>query len=122
MNLNDFEVYRMAMDFGEDVYNLVMTFNHFNKNTVGIQLVTSSDSVAANISEGFGRYYYKDKMRFYFYARGSLFESQTWIEKSFKRQMFDEKTFIELINQIKKIGIKLNNTISQLKLKSENTE
>ena len=118
MNLNDFEVYRLAMKFGEDVYNMVMTFNNFHKNTVGIQLVTSSDSVAANISEGFGRYYYKDKMRFYFFARGSLFESQTWIQKSFNRRLIDVQSFNDLMNQIKEIGIKLNNTITQCKIKS----
>ena len=84
-----------------------------------IQLVPSADSVAANISEGFGRYFFRDKMRFYFFARGSLFESQTWIEKSFKRKYIDEKTYKELLIQIKNIGIKLNNTIDQVKQRSD---
>jgi four helix bundle protein len=119
MDLNDFEVYRMAMDFGDTVYDLVMTYNDFGKRTIGIQLVPSADSVAANISEGFGRYFFKDKMRFYYFARGSLFESQTWIEKSFRRKYIDEKTYKELLIKIKNIGIKLNNTIDQVRQKSD---
>jgi four helix bundle protein len=115
MDLNEFEVYRMAMDFGDIVYDMVMTYNDFGKRTIGIQLVPSADSVAANISEGFGRYFFRDKMRFYFFARASLFESQSWIEKSFKRKYIDERKYKELLIKIKNIGIKLNNTIDHLR-------
>ena len=50
--------------------------------TIGKQLVRSADSIAANISEGFGRYHFKDSKRFYYISRGSLFETKTWLEKS----------------------------------------
>jgi four helix bundle protein len=42
---------------------------------LGIQIRRSSKSIAANIAEGYGRYYYMDGVRFCYQARGSLFET-----------------------------------------------
>ena len=39
------------------------------------QLRRSSQSIPANIAEGFGRYYYQDNIRFCYIARGSLEET-----------------------------------------------
>jgi len=39
---------------------VVDRWNYFQKDTVGKQLVRSADSIAANLSEGFGRYHYKE--------------------------------------------------------------
>ena len=39
------------------------------------QIRSSSKSVMANISEGYGRYYYQDNVRFCYNARGSLDET-----------------------------------------------
>ena len=39
------------------------------------QLRRSSTSIAANIAEGHGRYYYQDNVRFCYIARGSLDET-----------------------------------------------
>lgn len=38
------------------------------------QLIRTSRSVTANIAEGFGRYHFKDSIRFLMQARGSLYE------------------------------------------------
>lgn len=43
---------------------------------MGKQLVRAIDSVAANLSEGFGRYHYKETRIFGYYSRGSLYESK----------------------------------------------
>lgn len=39
------------------------------------QIRRSSKSVAANIAEGYGRFYYQDNIRFCYNARGSLMET-----------------------------------------------
>jgi len=69
------------MELGEKVWKIVMTWDEYQKETLGKQLIRSTDSVAANISEGFGRYHSKESNHFNYYSRGSLYETKTWIKK-----------------------------------------
>ncbi|WP_218919496.1 four helix bundle protein [Spirosoma aerolatum] len=64
------------------MWQAVISWDFFAKDTVGKQLVRSVDSVAANISEGFGRYRYKGNIHFCYIARGSPLETRTWIDKA----------------------------------------
>ena len=57
MRLEDLQVYQLAMDIGEGVWEIVVRWDFFAKDTVGRQLVKATDSMAANLSEGFGRFY-----------------------------------------------------------------
>ena len=54
MRLDELRVYALSMEMGEKVWNIVAGWNYFAKDTVGKQLVRAVDSVAANLSEGFG--------------------------------------------------------------------
>jgi len=51
MNLEDLEIYKMAMDIGERIWEIVDKWDLYTKRTIGEQLVRSADSIAANISE-----------------------------------------------------------------------
>ena len=57
MKLEDLQVYQLAMNIGEQVWEIVLEWNYFARDTVGKQLVKAADSVAANLSEGWGRYH-----------------------------------------------------------------
>ncbi len=115
MKLEDLQVYSLSMEVGEDVWNIVDAWDNFAKDTVGKQLVRAIDSVAANLSEGFGRYHFREKTHFSYYSRGSLYESKTWLTKANKRKLIDDEKFNYVISEIDKIGIKLNNYISSTK-------
>jgi transglutaminase/protease-like cytokinesis protein 3 len=56
IKLDDFDIYKIAMEIGEDVWNIVKDWESFAKNTIGNQIVRSADSIAANIAEGYGRF------------------------------------------------------------------
>ena len=43
------------------------------------QLIRSITSIGANIAEGFGRFHFADKIKFYYQARGSLNEVQNFL-------------------------------------------
>ena len=43
------------------------------------QIQAAAGSVMANIAEGFARYHFKDKVRFYYQARGSVAEVQNFL-------------------------------------------
>jgi len=62
-------------------------WDFFAKDTIGKQFVKLTDSIAANISEGFGRFFYKENRQFGYYARGSLFETTTWLTKAHNRKL-----------------------------------
>ncbi len=115
MKLEDFMVYNLAMDLGEEIYGVVITWDYFDKDTIGKQLVRAVDSIAANLSEGLGRYHYKERKNFSYYSRGSLFETKTWITKAYRRKLIKEEKFSNLIRDIDIIGVKLNNYIKTLK-------
>jgi four helix bundle protein len=57
-SLEDFKVYNLAMKTGEDIWAVIIAWGFFEKDTVGKQLVRAADSIAANLSEGLGRYHY----------------------------------------------------------------
>lgn len=114
MELEDLKVYQLSMDLGEKVWEEVDQWDWFAKNTIGKQLVRSVDSVAANLSEGFGRYHYKDVKNFAYFSRGSLYETKTWLHKAQKRNLISKQTFDTLEKAIKDIGIKLNNYIKSI--------
>ncbi len=75
---------------------------------VGKQLVRASDSIAANLSEGFGRYHYNEKKHFGYYSRGSLYEAKTWLLKAKNRGLIKNEKFIMFIEDINSIGKMLN--------------
>lgn len=114
MNLDELRVYKLSMEIAEKIWEKVYSWNYFEKDTLGKQLVKAIDSVAANLSEGFGRYFYKENKQFCYYSRGSLFETKTWIRKAFNRNLLLEEEYLTYINDLELIGVKLNNYINTI--------
>jgi four helix bundle protein len=114
MKLEDLQVYQLAMDIGEKVWGLVIKWDYFAKDTIGKQFVRAADSVAANLSEGFGRFYYKENRQFCYYCRGSLYETLTWLTKAQSRGLIKEEDFSSMRKDIDTIGLKLNNYINSI--------
>lgn len=90
---------------------MVMKWDYFAKDTIGKQFVRAVDSIAANLSEGYGRYHYVEAKHFGYYSRGSLFESKTWLVKAHRGKLMDDETCKLISAVLDTIGIKLNNYI-----------
>jgi len=114
MELEELRVYQQSMELGEKVWILVQQWDWFSKDTIGKQMVRAVDSVAANLSEGFGRYHYREAIHFSYYSRGSLYETQTWLTKASNRKLISEEDFNIFMKEIKDIGVKLNNYINSI--------
>lgn len=108
------------MALGEKVWTIVDKWDYYTKNTLGKQLVQAADSVAANLSEGFGRFHYKETRNFGYYSRGSLFETKTWLEKAKNRSLINDNEFQEFVKDINNIGVKLNNYIKSIGKTNDN--
>jgi len=114
MKLEELLVYNLSMDMAEKVWNIVIKWDYFFKDTIGKQLIRSSDSIAANLSEGFGRFHYKENKNFCYYSRGSLFETKTWLTKAHNRNLMSDEDFNFFNKEIDNIGVKLNNYIKSI--------
>ena len=119
MKLEELQVYQLSMKLGEEVWNIVIKWDFLSKDTIGKQVIRSADSIAANLSEGFGRFHYNEEKHFAYYSRGSLFETKTWLTKAFNRKLILESEFNTFMKDIDLIGIKLNNYIKSINTKKE---
>jgi four helix bundle protein len=109
--LEKLEVYQLSEIFSDTIWDIVMAWDIFRKDTIGKQIVRSADSISANIAEGYGRYYYKESKQFFFYSRGSLQETKSWLSKCKRRKIIEKDRAEELINEAEKILAKLNGYI-----------
>ena len=120
--LEDLEIYQLALEIGEDVWKIVDKWEYFAKKTVGGQFVEAADSIAANIAEGYGRFFYKDRKQFCYYSRGSMMETKAWAIKSSKRNLIEPKEHEVLIEKLKVLHHKLNTYIKKLKSSINNNK
>ena len=95
MGLEDLEVHKLAKQFSNEIWEIVLLFNYFERDTVGKQLCRSADSISANIAEGYGRFFYKENKQFCYYSRGSIFETKDWITKLKDRKIITEERFLD---------------------------
>jgi four helix bundle protein len=111
LKLNDIEAYRIAFKLSNQVWDIVLKWDYFAKDTVGKQFVKSVDSISANITEGFGRYSKKDKIKFFRYSVGSLYESLYWNDKSHIRKLLSEDEYSHIFSEMIKLPKAINSLI-----------
>ena len=78
-NFYDLRVWQDAHKLVLEIYKITKDFPKEEKYGIIDQLRRASSSITANIAEGFGRYHFKEKTRFYYQARGSLVEVQNFL-------------------------------------------
>ncbi|MDW7692145.1 four helix bundle protein [Flammeovirgaceae bacterium SG7u.111] len=111
--LKDLEVYRLSRKLSALAWGIYSGLTFEQKKIIGDQFIRSADSVGANIAEGYARYHYLDKVRFYHVSRGSLSETcHHWAELMLEREIISQNTFDELAQIHEPLEIKLNNFIS----------
>jgi len=80
ISLEKLGVYKLARQLSKIAWEIYERIDWKIKKIMGEQFVQSTDSVGANIAEGYGRFHYLDKVKFYYNARGSLLESRHWFD------------------------------------------
>jgi len=105
----EMDVYRLAEQLSDLIWFAFDTWSVKAQQTIGYQIIRSSDSIAANLAEGYGRFTPPDRKRFYYFARGSFEEIKSWLRKAVRRNVIrDEKTIEETRKLIDELGPKLN--------------
>lgn len=111
LDLNDLSSYRLAMEMGTLVWDIVIEWEYFAKDTIGKQFVRCADSIAANIAEGFGRYGKRSRIVFFRYAYGSLYEARSWTQKAFDRKLITEDQLFKIRKFLEALPVEIHQLI-----------
>lgn len=79
------------------------------------QIQKAGVSIMANISEGFGRYSFKDSKQFFTMARGSIAEVQSHLYVILDRNMISKNQFQDIYEQSIKANKLINGLIRNVK-------
>jgi len=111
--IQELDVYKLSESLSDVIWSLYDKWDYKAKHTIGLQVIRSADSIAANLAEGFGRFSAPDRKKFYLYSRGSFEETKCWLRKAIRRKILidaDEKAISLIVNEL---GPKLNAFISK---------
>ena len=107
-NFENLRVYQLSELLADEIWTIVSNWTYFEKDTVGKQLVRAVDSIGANISEGAGRGSFQDNRRFIKIARASLYETQHWLRRAYKRGLLKEQEINAIKPLVDELAPKLN--------------
>ena len=116
---SDLPAFNLANELCDEVWEIVIKWDFFAKKTLSDQWVRATDSIAANITEGFGRYFFGEYKVFLYYARGSLYEAVFWMEKAHKRGLINNQLYDNLKERFDQLPLELNKLIKIVKSQSE---
>jgi len=106
--LKDLKIYQKSLMVGNKSWGIYKNFSWQVKKTIGDQFIMAIDSIGANIAEGYGRFHYLDRIKFYYNARGSLLESLHWLELLKDRDLITEEDYCSMLNLLEDLNLSLN--------------
>jgi four helix bundle protein len=118
-SFTDLNAWKRAHELVIAVYETTKEFPKREVYALIDQIHRSAVSVTSNISEGFGRFRYGDRLRFYRMARGSLTELQNQLLIAKDVGYLDNDKFDELANQSTKAHKLLQGLIRATKERKE---
>ncbi|MDA9554684.1 four helix bundle protein [Pelobium sp.] len=83
MKYTELEVWKEARALVKTIYDITQKFPASEKFGLTSQIQRAAISIPSNIAEGCGREGKKDSIRFFYIARGSLYELETQLYLSF---------------------------------------
>lgn len=122
-HFENLRVYQLSETLADQVWKIVLSWEHLAKDTVGKQLVRSADSVGANLAEGSGRGTDTEYRRFIRISRGSLYETRHWLRRAYKRHLLTKEQIDSLTAVVNELTPTLNaylRSIGTFKTKTEN--
>lgn len=96
-DFDDLEAWKKGHELVLEIYKITKEFPREEKFGIIDQLRRAVSSITANIAEGFSRYHFNDKSRFYYQSRGSASEVKNFILLAKDLSYLDLKTSENLI-------------------------
>ena len=111
-SFEDLEVWQLGKELTLLAYEIVRHLPDNETYGLGSQIKRAALSVPANIAEGFGRYHYLDRIKFFLNARGSLNELKSHLLIGNELRFFQDAQIERSVRAIDSLSIKLNNLIT----------
>lgn len=113
-DFTEMPVWKEAMEVATETFFLTVNLPKSEDYALKSQLRRSSESISANIAEAFGRFHPKDKIKFYTYAKGSAYETESHLIYGNLVGYFPEETVSKINDKIEHLIIDLNRIIKTL--------
>ncbi|MCH5715413.1 four helix bundle protein [Niabella hibiscisoli] len=113
-SFEDLEVWKAARGLKKEISALTKKFPDIEKFRLSDQLIRSSRSIGAQISEGHGRHTIPDRLRFCVIARGSLSETLNHLIDALDEEYITEEQINYFRKRIEEVGKLLNGYITYL--------
>jgi len=114
-NFYDLNVWKNSRLLVKIIYETTETFPKTEIYGIINQLRRAALSVTANIAEGLGRFDYKEKIKFYLQARGSILEIQNFIILAYDLNFIDKEMSKQIFSDCNIILLQLNSLIKSTK-------
>lgn len=115
-SLETLTVWNKAKEFALRIYREVLpSLPPEERWNLDQQLRRASNSIPANIAEGYGRFYYQEIIRFCYISRGSLEETLSHLAMSYELEYISKTLFDSLELDGEKLTQLINGYISSLK-------
>ena len=115
LEFEELRILKAAEVVADGIWKRVTCWETFAREVVGVQMARAADSIGANIAEAYGRFHYGEKLQFLYYARGSLFETEYWLNRAQKRGLMPAGQTTDYASQLTGLARQLNAFAADLK-------
>ena len=113
IDLKDLEVYKLSRKLSMMAWTIYENLSWQDRKIMGDQFIESTDSIGANIAEGYRRFHYLDRIKFYYTSRASISESiQHWLDLLCERKKVSEELKSVMTQIAERLSVKLSNFIN----------
>jgi four helix bundle protein len=112
-HFTDLEVWQRSKDLCLAIYRTTSKFPKSELFGLTNQLRRATTSISANIAEGMGKRTYSDRARFYYNARGSAYEVESFLIISKELDLLTREDFERIINDLNSTRMLLNAFIAK---------
>jgi len=118
----DLNVWKEAHQLSITVYKITEEFPKKEMYGLSNQIRRASASIGANIAEGFGRFHYKEKIKFYYIARGSVCEVQNFLFLTQDLNYTNKEKAREIFTRYEILNKRINQLIKSVNKKMSNND
>jgi four helix bundle protein len=117
--IENLKIYQMAERIEIFLHKFTIKFPADEKYRMIDQIRRASNAITSNIAEGYGRYTFKEKMRYMYIARGESFELKQLMIRSQKKEYIKKESLEFIDNKITELIKGINGYIKFLRTKAE---